>query len=154
MVCFIHRYKSFHQFVNGGLRLFGNVYTLSDRETPAAFFRKQEDLSVVFSTQLNFSPTSSRHEAGITVFLSIWYHNEVGITLHPETNARTVFVTTRTGPDVDVTTTYATIPANGSVNLFIKAEPNQYSLGYSVGSANATYIATVENQWLQSFPAG
>ncbi|PVF95824.1 hypothetical protein CPB86DRAFT_557116 [Serendipita vermifera] len=147
-------YKTFHKFVNNGLRLFGNVYTLNDRETPAAFFRKQEDLSVVFSTELDFAPTSSRHEAGVTLFLSIWYHNEIGLTLHPETNVRTIFAKTRTGANAQLTTTYAPIAATGSVKLFIKAEPHQYSLGYSVGGANATYIATVENKWLQTFVQG
>lgn len=147
-------YKKFHSFVPGGLRLHPNVYTLSDRETPAAFFRKQKDLNVVFSAELDFKPTSTRHEAGITVFLSIWYHNEVGITLHPDTKERTLFVKTRTGPNADLTTKYVPLTRPGPVKLFIKAEPNQYSLGYAVGPGPAKYLAQVDNQWLQSYVQG
>jgi beta-xylosidase len=63
----------------GWLRLRGNPYTLSDRDTPAALFRKQVDLETVWSTALDFFPTSPRHEAGATIFLSIWYHNEIAV---------------------------------------------------------------------------
>lgn len=90
----------------------------------------------------------------MTVFLSIWYHNEIAITLHPDTGLRTIVTKTRSGPDAVLSTTYAAIPAQGAVKLFIKAEADKYSLGYAVGNADAKYIATVESRWLQAYVQG
>lgn len=104
--------------------------------------------------QLDFEPTSSLHEAGLTVFLSTWYHNEIGITLHPNTGFRTIFAKIRTGANAELTITYADISTSGPVKLFIKAEPHQYSLGYSVGSGEPIYIASLDSRWLQAFVSG
>ena len=90
----------------------------------------------------------------MTIFLSIWYHNEIAITLHPETGARTIVAKTRSGPDATLTTTYAAIPAQGAVKLFIKAEPDKYSLGYALGNVEPKYITTVESKWLQAYVQG
>jgi beta-xylosidase len=152
----IIRYKPFHTFSkSGGLSLRGNAYSLSDRETPAAFFRKQAEVSTIFSTKLTFSPTSVRHEAGLTIFLSIHYHNEVGITINPNSNKSAIFATIRSGELATASTTYVDL-ADGihSAQLFIKAEPTQYSFGYSVGSGSPKYIASVESKWLQAYLAG
>ncbi|KAG8698470.1 hypothetical protein FRC09_007212, partial [Ceratobasidium sp. 395] len=149
-------YKPFHSFPkSGGLSLRGNVYTLSDRETPAAFFRKQSEISTVFSTKLTFSPTSTRHEAGVTIYLSIHYHNEVGITINPNSNKTAVFATTRSGELATAKTTYVDLPDGvHSAQLFIKAEPGQYSFGYSTGAELPKYIASVESKWLQAYLSG
>jgi hypothetical protein len=155
------RYKAFHEFPPaGGISIRGNLYTLSDRETPAAFLRKQVDIGTIWSTHLTeFKPTSTRHEAGLTIFLSIQFHNEIGVTLNPVTQQPTIFASTRTGEFANLTTVYADLPRGAEkdgVKLFIKAEAQGYSLGY--GSANGkeapTYIASVENKWLQSFVPG
>ncbi|KAL5633147.1 hypothetical protein ACGC1H_003593 [Rhizoctonia solani] len=149
-------YKPFHAFPKaGGLNLKGNVYSLSDRETAAAFFRKQSDISTTFSTKLKFSPTSTRHEAGVTIYLSIHYHNEIGITINPGSNHTAIFATTRSGENATANTTYVDLP-NGvnEARLFIQAGPSKYSLGYAVGDANPTYIASVESRWLQSYLKG
>lgn len=107
---------------------------------------------------MKFSPTSPRHEAGITIFLSNQYHDEVGVTVNPTTNATTVFVSTRIGPSANLTTTYYDVPKgmaeHQGVTLFIKGEPNQYSLGYAINGGNGTFVATVENKWLQSYLPG
>lgn len=143
-------YKAFHSLDTrpGWLRLRGNLYTLSDRETPAAFFRKQVDLETVWSTEVDFHPTSTRHEAGVTIYLSIWYHDEIAVTTHPEdTNRRVVVARTRSGPEVTVNETYRDIPSEGTVKLFIKAERDKYSLGYALSSNEPDYIAVVDSKW-------
>lgn len=143
-------YKSFHSLDSrpGWLRLRGNPYTLSDRETPAALFRKQVDLETVWSTELDFQPTSTRHEAGATVYLSIWYHDEIAVTAHPDNaDQRVVVARTRSGPEVTVNETYRDIPCKGTVKLFLKAQRGKYSLGYAVGSGQPEYIAEVSNRW-------
>jgi beta-xylosidase len=150
-------YKAFHSFTarQNYLRLRGNPYTLSDRETPAAFFRKQVDLETVWSTELDFQPTSPMHEAGATVFLSIQYHNEIAVMLHPnDTSRRVVTAQTRTGPDATLNQTYYDIPSTGSVSLFIKAERASYSLGFAIGNEEPKYVATFGSEWLQAFLPG
>jgi beta-xylosidase len=150
-------YKQFYSLTerHGYLRLRGNPYTLSDRETPAALFRKQVDLETTFSTVLDFQPTTSRQEAGITVFLSIHYHNDISIMLHPDdTSKRVVVVQTRTGTDAALNKTYYDIPSNGPIGLFIDAKKDGYSLGYSVGDSDPVYVAHVENRWLQAWLQG
>ncbi|KAG8742352.1 hypothetical protein FRC10_001633 [Ceratobasidium sp. 414] len=149
-------YKPFHTFPkSGGLSLRGNVYTLNDRETPAAFFRKQSEVSTIFSTKLTFSPNSTRHEAGATIYLSIHYHNEIGITISPNSNKTAIFATTRSGELAVAKTTYVDLPDGvHSAQLFIKAEPSQYLFGYSVGSGAPNYIASVESKWLQAYLSG
>ncbi|CAE6350245.1 unnamed protein product [Rhizoctonia solani] len=149
-------YKAFHTFPKtGGINIRGNIYSLSDRETAAAFFRKQTDVTTTFSTKLKFTPTSVRHEAGVTIYLSIHYHNEVGITINPGSNKTAIFATTRSGESAIADTTYVDLP-NGvnEARLFIKAEANKYSLGYAVGNNEPTYIASVESKWLQAYLKG
>uniref|UniRef100_A0A0W0GE21 Beta-xylosidase C-terminal Concanavalin A-like domain-containing protein n=1 Tax=Moniliophthora roreri TaxID=221103 RepID=A0A0W0GE21_MONRR len=139
-------YKAFHRFVEGGgLRLKGNIYTLSDRETPAAFFRKQVDLSAIWSSKLRFTPTSHLHKAGLTVFLSTWYHNEIGITIRPDTNATVLYTETRTGPLAALNTTYHNLPSEDGMTLGIEALPEGYKLGFSTEEGN---------QWLQAHVEG
>lgn len=117
--------------------------------------RKQQDLSVIWSTEMTFKPTSSKHEAGLTVYLSSQYHNEIGLTQDPSSNKTVIFANTRTGPNATLATTYAEV-LNGrtTAKFFIKAEPNQYSLGYSLGEEEPIYIASVANKWLQAFVQG
>ncbi|KAK7034016.1 hypothetical protein VNI00_012447 [Paramarasmius palmivorus] len=151
-------YKAFHTFPeSGGLRLKGNVFTLSDRETPAAFFRKQTDLNVIWSTKLHFTPTSSLHKAGITVFLSTWYHNEVGLTVDPSANTTVLYTETRTGPLATLNTTFYDYPVSEAdgVVLGIKASPDGYELGISFGEEGEwSWLASVENRWLQTYVEG
>lgn len=150
-------YKAFHSFTarKGWLRLYGNVYAPKDRETPAMFLRKQEDINTVFSTELEFYPKSKYHKAGAIAFLSIWIHQDIVITLHPETGKRVVAATTRTGKEPVEKTVYREIPETGTVKLWIKCESDKYSLGYSLGhDRNPTYIASLSNQWMQSYPDG
>jgi beta-xylosidase len=149
-------YKTFHSFPkSGGVRLKGNPYTLSHRETPAVLLRKQVDFNTVFSTQLNFDPrNNTRYEAGVTLFLSIHFHNEIAITAHPETGARTIVAKTRTGRDAKLETTYHAIPPSGPVKLHIKASTSKYELGFAAGTDGVKWVAEVESRWLQTYLEG
>ncbi|KAL7269813.1 hypothetical protein RUND412_007504 [Rhizina undulata] len=142
----------------GWLRVRGNVYSLDDRETPAGLFRKQVDLETVWSTELNFNPTSLKHEAGTTIFLSVHYHNEIALTLHPLTSARTIVTKTRSGPDATLNTTYHPVPEDGTVRLYIKATRETYFLGYFVPGEGkeevVEWVAEVGSMWLQAHLVG
>ncbi|KAJ1304788.1 hypothetical protein OPQ81_005924 [Rhizoctonia solani] len=143
-------YKTFHAFAKGGgLDIRGNIYNLSDRETAACLFRKQSDISTTFSTKLNFTPTSTRHEAGITIYLSIFFHNEIGLTINPSTNKTAIFATTRTGNLATENKTYVDLPdGTNEATLYIQALPDKYNLGYAIGTDAPKYITSVQNKWL------
>lgn len=106
---------------------------------------------------MKFQPTTKLHEAGLTIFLSNQYHNEIGVAINPINNKTAIFASTRTGTTANLTTVWADLPKGADqdgVNLFIKAEPAQYSLGYAAKGGKPKYIATVANTWLQSFVEG
>lgn len=104
---------------------------------------------------MDFTPTTEQHEAGVTIFLSTWYHNEIGVTIKPNSTQRVIVAKTRTGDNAMLSTTYAEdIPAKGKVKLFIKATTANYSLGYAVGNDEPKYIASLDAGWLQAFVAG
>jgi len=153
-------YKDFKDFESnpGKLRIRGNVYTLSDRETPAALLRKQTDINPTFSTEISaFSPDSWRQEAGASVYLSIHYHNEVAIGYSNETGKRCIVTHTRTGPDATLNTTYVEDEEVGNgvpVKLFIEAKDLGYRLGCSAGGKEPRWLASIENRWLQSYVEG
>lgn len=88
------------------------------------------------------------------MFLSTWYHNEIAITINPNTSSRAIVAKTRTGENADLTVTYDDLVDTGPVKLFVKAETDQYSLGYAVGNADPKYIARLDSQWLQAFVSG
>jgi beta-xylosidase len=152
----------------GYARLKGNVYTLAQRETPACLFRKQTDLETVFSTELEFSPKTKKHEAGATIFLSLHYHNNIAITINPETDKPSIVARTRSGKNADLKETWEDLPSgySGPVRLFIKAEREKYSLGYSLLTkagggkkgkeewSETKYLAEVESKWLQAWLEG
>ena len=104
--------------------------------------------------QIDFNPTNPRHEAGITVFLNIHFHNEIAVTIHPKTGVRTIVTHTRFGPNGTLNTTYHSIPQTGTVKLFIKAQSTKYSLGYAVGNKLPNYVAEVSSRWLQAYLKG
>ncbi|KAJ7287190.1 glycosyl hydrolase [Mycena rebaudengoi] len=109
-------YKAFHEFPPaGGISIRGNLYTLSDRETPAAFLRKQVDIGTIWSTHLT----------------------EV------QADDPSIFASTRTGEFANLTTVYADLPRGAEKD---GARP--------MGREAPTYIASVENKWLQSFVPG
>ncbi|KAK1998116.1 family 43 glycosyl hydrolase [Colletotrichum falcatum] len=153
-------YKDFQDFESspGKLRIRGNVYTLSDRETPAALLRKQADVNTTFSTEISaFSPGSWRQEAGASVYLSVHYHNEIAVGYSNDTGRRCIVARTRTGPDATLNTTYVEDEEVGSgapVRLFIEAKDVGYRLGYSTCSNAPRWLASVENRWLQSYVQG
>lgn len=162
-------YKDFKDFTSkpGHLGLRGNVYTLSDRETPAAIMRKQVDHNTTFSAALtSFEPSTWRQEAGATIYLSVHYHDEIGVTISNNTGHRSIVTHIRAGELATLNTTYIeddAVAQGAPVTLVIEAKEDGYRLGYSTGAAgNATatsketprWVASVENRWLQEYVEG
>ncbi|KAB2569079.1 Non-reducing end alpha-L-arabinofuranosidase BoGH43B [Lasiodiplodia theobromae] len=154
-------YKRFVDFESrpGWLRLHGNLYTLSQRETPAAVLRKQVDFNTTFSAELtSFEPEGWRQEAGVSVYLSIHYHDEIAVTVSNVTGRRAVVTHVRSGPEATLNTTYhedeEVALGQTPVRLFIEAKEAGYRFGYAVGEGEPKYVASVENKWLQAYVEG
>ena len=63
------------------LELYGGPYTLSAPAAPTMFVRKQTHRQALWTTQLNFQPTSNRTEAGTTVYWNYLTYSSIGIRL-------------------------------------------------------------------------
>lgn len=113
---------------------------------------------MITSTSVSFVPTTRYHEAGLSIFLSTWYHNEIGVTIDPSTNKTVIFATARSGELAQPSTMTVPWPENieigAPVTLSIRASEDKYELGYSFGGDQTKYIASVESKWLQSFVKG
>lgn len=150
--------KDFKDFQSspGKLGVKGNIFTLSDRDTPAALLRKQVHHNTTFSTEITmFKPENNRQEAGVTVYLSTYYHNEVAITKYK--GKRCIVLHTRTGPDAVLNTTYIQdrdIAASRPVKLVIEARENGYRFGYSTRRRDPRWVGFVDNINLQTAPVG
>ncbi|MCJ1253455.1 hypothetical protein MMC24_001266 [Lignoscripta atroalba] len=154
-------YKNFTDFTSrpSYLRLHGNIYTLSQREIPAAILRKQSAINVTFSALVDFTPTTERHEAGVSAYLSIQYHNEIAVTINNSTGKRAIVTMIRSGPEATLNTTYIDDDedvTNGKpVEFFIDVKADGYRFGYRTNQqAEVKYVASVANKWLQAYVEG
>lgn len=62
------------------LRLWGNCYNPSSPEAPSLLLRKQVEYSESFHACLDFSPSKSGYEAGMTVYWSPFSYATIGVT--------------------------------------------------------------------------
>lgn len=73
--------KSKHACKGSGLTFVPNVFSLSERDTPAAILRKQTSLNMTFSARL--LPTNGslnyRQSVGISAYLSEFQHEDIGV---------------------------------------------------------------------------
>ncbi|OBT76896.1 hypothetical protein VF21_04726 [Pseudogymnoascus sp. 05NY08] len=65
---------------NSGITFAPNVFSLSDRDTPAAILRKQKSLNMTFSASLlpSTKPLGYLQSIGISVYLSEFQHQDIG----------------------------------------------------------------------------
>ncbi|KAJ4290361.1 hypothetical protein N0V90_010577 [Kalmusia sp. IMI 367209] len=131
-----------------GLLLIPNVFTLSDRDTPAAILRKQMSINMTFTaTLLPTHKSLGPWEAiGISAYQSESNHQDIGLRGCANSTGMCIFVdSTRNGPGPGVrpNTTetrldFSTIPED--FRLHVRSEPKLYKLGYSRGNATVTWL--------------
>ncbi|TEA17838.1 Non-reducing end alpha-L-arabinofuranosidase BoGH43A [Colletotrichum sidae] len=149
--------KNFDIF-NGRLVFRPNVFGLSDRDTPAAVFRKQTSLNMTFSAEvLGFEGSlGPRNRVGISAYLSEFQHQDIGVRGCVNATGMCLYAETRRNQ----TTEYWQLPLNESsslpsgLKLHIRAEPLAYELGYSFGEDETTWVAEIESKWQAFAPAG
>ncbi|KAK5171489.1 uncharacterized protein LTR77_004634 [Saxophila tyrrhenica] len=145
---------------SGALLLHPNVFTLSDRDVPAAILRKQTSLNMSFTaTTLPIPENLPRGAAlGISAYLSELVHHDIGIGYCRNT-------TTNASSSMCV---YTCLARNGteeynehpfeppatamrSVDLVIRAEPLQYKLGFRYPDVDGQNSGDIK--WLTEFPS-
>ncbi|KAH7073143.1 glycosyl hydrolase [Paraphoma chrysanthemicola] len=138
----------------GSLTLHGGPYTLSMPTSPTLLLRKQRHWPVVWETQLDFKPNSSRVEAGTVVWWNYTCFASIGVRLkHGNgTPQRLIRFTppTKAGEVVD-----AIISAEAEVRLIIDCTDTSYRFGYrEVGepSEDWNWLAEVDTQVLTRSP--
>ncbi|CAH0024843.1 unnamed protein product [Clonostachys rhizophaga] len=148
-----HRNSSVDEFC--ALVLRPNVFSLSDRDTPAALLRKQKSLNMTFSATLlaTNSSLNYRQSVGISIYLSELSHQDVGVKGCNNTTGLCVYSQTMingTTQEKEISLGLNTIPRN--ITLYIRAQPLSYTLGYSIKEGETTWIDEVSSKWLAWAP--
>jgi beta-xylosidase len=118
----------------GFARLHGSPYTISNRASPSALLRKQQDINVTFSTELNdFNPsTPLLQEAGASIFLNDYFHNDIGVTISNITNSKAIVVRISTGVvPVDLSALAGLVSTSGKCNTTVSSTPTSTTMAYS-----------------------
>ncbi|KAH6694989.1 glycosyl hydrolase [Leptodontidium sp. MPI-SDFR-AT-0119] len=141
---------------SSGITFSPNVFGLSDRDTPAAILRKQKSLNMTFSATL--LPVAGslgyRQSVGISAYLSELQHQDIGIRGCVNATGMCFYstlITNGTSTSNQVPLNSTTIPDN--ITLHIRVTPLKYSLGYSIGSKAAVWMAEIASSWLAFAPA-
>jgi beta-xylosidase len=94
--------KPYHSLTDrpGSLTLRGNGYSISDVEAPAMILKKQTHLTGVWTTELDFNPSTENEEAGTAVFWSCFAYAALVVRKGSNSNERTV-VLRWTDPECD-----------------------------------------------------
>ncbi|KAF7595676.1 hypothetical protein BBP40_005120 [Aspergillus hancockii] len=140
----------------GGIVFQPNVYSLSDRDVPAAILRKQTSLNMTFSAELLPVTSELRHTetVGISIYLSEFQHPDIGVRGCVNTTGMCIY----TQLLKNGTTEYNQVRLNTStidnMTLHIRAEPLYYHLGYSMGASPVHWVTSIESKWLAFAPPG
>jgi beta-xylosidase len=141
-----------------GLILIPNVYTLSDRDSPAAVLRKQISVNMTFTATL--LPTNKAlgpwESVGISAYTTEANHQDIGLRGCANATGMCLFTDSTIngpGPGVRPNTTelhlnISEIPSN--FQLHIRSDPKMYKLGYSRGNATVTWVREFEPRLLPS----
>jgi alpha-N-arabinofuranosidase len=129
----------------GYLRLWGNEHTLDSVAAPAFVGRRQEEMSCVVRTVLDFSPSRDGEEAGLSTYMSETHHYEIAIT---KRDGLKMLVLRRRMDDLQVEVASVEAP-KGPVTLKVSAMPTAYAFSYAgsdgieqeLGTANIRQIS-------------
>ncbi|OLN88035.1 Non-reducing end alpha-L-arabinofuranosidase BoGH43A 1 [Colletotrichum chlorophyti] len=138
-----------------------NVFTLGDRDTPAAVLHKQTSLNMTFSATLlsTAAGLGPRQSVGISSYLSEVNHQDIGVRGCWNSAGLCLYVDllpTSTGPTTRPNSTeyplnQTSIPSG--LTLHIRATPLKYSLGYSEGNATSpTWLKEFKSKQMGSNP--
>lgn len=138
-----------------GLVLCPNVYTLQDRDVPAAVLRKQTSLNMTVSARTLPIPGDLpwRGAFGISAYLSEAVHHDIGIANCRNATGLCVYTLLyRNGTEQREEVGF-TPDESRQIELMIRAEPLRYSLGFQ--DADGEHWPTVfSSYWMAWAPEG
>ncbi|PSN71091.1 beta-xylosidase [Corynespora cassiicola Philippines] len=148
-----------------GITLLPNVFTLSERDTPAALFRKQKSLNMTFSATLKEfrgdRVLGPRQSVGISAYLSELQHQDIGVRGCANATGLCLYTQLlRNGTkDFSETPLNMSKTKGTSVTLHIRATPTEYSFGFSIGDSISStpelfWLESVSASWLAFAPPG
>ena len=134
----------------GHLRLNGGPYNLSWPACPTLFLRKQTSRVVTWETQLSFSPTSPRTEAGTVVWWNYFTYSSLGIRLSPTDSSKRIL---RFRPAKGEEKTAELSTTDADVKLIVKCEELKYIFGFVEGEeGETTWIGEVSTDIMTENP--
>ncbi|KAL2204684.1 hypothetical protein CC79DRAFT_1309654 [Sarocladium strictum] len=140
----------------GGVTLVPNVFGLDDRDTPAALLRKQKSLNMTFSATLKgtHKPLNIRQSVGISAYQSELVHFDIGVTGCKDNGVCLYTSLLMNGTTVvnERALNHTSIPSG--LSLHIRAQPLEYSLGYSLGDDSVEWLQPFSSSWLAFAPPG
>ena len=130
--------------IPGKLVLNGNKFNLNDVAAPAFVGRRQQHFNFEVETLLQFNPTSTNEEAGLTTYMNFKQHYEFALTKRK--NAFALIIRKTIG---DITQEAINIPLKtNKVYLKIKGDKDLYTFSYSTDSKNYKVAGTGNPQFL------
>ncbi|KAF2439072.1 glycoside hydrolase family 43 protein [Karstenula rhodostoma CBS 690.94] len=150
--------KNYRLAKGGGVVLIPNVFTLSDRDTPAAILRKQLSVNMTFTATLlrTHKSLNEWESIGISAYQSESNHQEVGLRGCANSTSLCLFTaSTINGPGPGVRPDTAETPLNlptipKDFQLHIRSEPKLYKLGFSRGNTTVTWVKEIKPDALPS----
>jgi len=133
----------------GFLRLKGSKETIEDQKTPTFAGRRVRDLYFSASTQMEFNPSKSNEEAGITL-LNNSAHFDL---LVKENNGSRVLISRLRFGDVVYESKPVTLKP-GSVRLAVKGEKSTFTFLYAQGNDPFKTVEQVQSKYLSSEVVG
>lgn len=132
------------------IRLKGSDKTLDDAANPTFLGLRQRHFNVRVATLLDFHPGQEGEEAGLTIYLNDRHHYEIALIYQ---NRRTSLIVRRRIGSLQKVT--ACIEINDSpVILFVEADKDTYSLGFSLDQERKFIIAKGETRYLSTEVGG
>ena len=123
----------------GWLRLHGSAVTLNDMDSPTFAGRRQTDLKCRMSTKLDFSPTQTNEEAGLTLRGND--HNHFDIVVKQADGKRQAGLRKMLAGQLSEAITWHELPP-GEVILSVQATPLAYEFFYTTAAGKETSLGT------------
>lgn len=134
----------------GGLILHGNAAALSSTDSVAWLGRRQEHISCLARTLLEFNPILEGEEAGLTIYMNNRHHYEVAVSL---VDGRKVLIFRRQIGSLFKVENTVLLNSN-QVYLEIEADKDNYIFKYSTDGADYTEIGRGETAYLTTEVGG
>ncbi|KKY14623.1 putative beta-xylosidase [Phaeomoniella chlamydospora] len=134
-----------------GLSLVPNVFSLNDRDVPAAILRKQHSLNMTFTATIEIPETqlTSLTSIGVSSYLSEFSHYDIGLRGCANSTGMCVYTAYSYNATTIVHDHPLGTPSSSHLTFVIRAEPLKYSLGF----ISSQTLDIKNTTWLLEYPS-